>query len=184
MTILTTSRLRLEPCSEAHLNDLDILNSDIEVMRYITGTTVSLEDTKAHLHFVSELWKAYGFSSWSIFERSSNQFIGTAGVNHIEFNPNNPIEMGWRLLPALWGKGFATETADCILTFVFETIKLDYLYAICHQKNIKSANVMQRVGMHYRGIEPWYNLETLVYGMSKNEYHAIHQKRADCVAVA
>jgi RimJ/RimL family protein N-acetyltransferase len=35
MTILTTERLRLAPFDEAHLDGLNAINSDPEVMRYL-----------------------------------------------------------------------------------------------------------------------------------------------------
>jgi RimJ/RimL family protein N-acetyltransferase len=170
MTILTTERLRLEPCSEAHIEELDKLNSSLEVMRYITGTAVTLEETKAHVQYVQELWKHYGYASWSMFSRTTGKLVGTAGMQHIEFNPDNPIEMGWRLLPEYWGNGYATEAAQRMLEFAFEHLKLPKIRAVCHQENIKSVNVMHRLGMTYRGIEFWYNLEVFAYELTKEQY--------------
>lgn len=95
MSILTTQRLRLEPCTDIHIEELDKLNSDIDVMRYITGVPITLEETKAHVEFVKGLWKNYGYSSWSIIEVETGKLIGTGGVQHLEFNPENPLEIGW-----------------------------------------------------------------------------------------
>lgn len=170
MAILTTERLRLEPCSELHIEQLDKLNSNIEVMRYITGTAVTLEETKAHVEFVKELWKTQGYSSWSVIELKTGKLIGTGGIQHLEFNPENPLEIGWRLIPEKWGQGFATEAAQRMLEFAFETLGVKNLRAVCHQENTKSVKVMQRLGMEYRGIEWWYNLETFAYGMTREQY--------------
>ncbi len=170
MTILTTQRLRLEPCTDTHLEGLDILNSDIEVMRYITGTSITLEETKAHIEFVKELWQTCGYSSWSVIEKKTNKLIGTGGIQHLEFNPENPLEIGWRLIPSKWKQGFATEAAQAMLEFAFETMNFECLRAVCHQDNFKSAGVMQRLGMTYRGIERWYNLDTIAYGMTREDY--------------
>jgi ribosomal-protein-alanine N-acetyltransferase len=170
MTILTTERLRLEPCNESHIEQLDILNSDIEVMRYITGVAITLEETKAHIELVKELWKNYGYSSWTIIELKTGKLIGTGGIQHIEFNPENPIETGWRLLPSKWGQGFATEAAQCMMKFAFENLGLENLRATCHQDNISSVKVMRRLGMQYIGIERWYNLDLFAYCMTKEQY--------------
>lgn len=172
MTILTTERLRLEPCTEAHIDELDALNSDIEVMRYITGVGITLEETKAHIELVKELWKNYGYSSWSIIELKTGKLIGTGGIQHLEFNPENPLETGWRLLPSKWGQGFATEAARCMVEFAFEKLGVEILRAVCHQDNISSVKVMRRLGMQYLGIERWYNLDTLAYCMTKEQYFA------------
>lgn len=172
MTTLTTQRLRLEPCSDVHIEQLDKLNSDIEVMRYITGVPITLEETKTHIQFVKELWKTYGYSSWSLIELATGKLVGTGGIQHLEFNPDNPLEIGWRLLPPKWGQGFATEAAQRMVQFAFESLGIENLRAVCHQENINSVKVMKRLGMTYRGIERWYNLDTLAYGMTKEQYFA------------
>lgn len=170
MTILTTERLRLEPCNETHIEQLDKLNGDIEVMRYITGVAITLDETKAHIELVKELWKNCGFSSWSIIELKTGKLVGTGGIQHMEFNPDNPLEIGWRLLPSKWGQGFATEAARCMIEFAFETLGVEALRAVCHQDNVSSVKVMQRLGMQYLGIERWYNLDTFAYCITKEHY--------------
>lgn len=170
MTILTTPRLRLEPCTDIHIEELDKLNSDFEVMRYITGVPITLEETKAHVEFVKELWKNYGYASWSIIEIKTGKLIGTGGVQHLEFNPENPLEIGWRLIPSKWGQGFATEAARRMLRFAFEKIGIKTLRAVCHQENTSSVKVMRRLGMQYHGIERWYNLDTFAFGITKEQF--------------
>ena len=46
MTILTTGRLRLEPFSDAHLDGLNAMNSDPEVMRYLNGGRPETRDER------------------------------------------------------------------------------------------------------------------------------------------
>lgn len=174
MTILTTKRLRLEPYTEAHTDGLHILNSNIEVMRYITGRPLLLEETVDHIQQVKELWNHYGFSSWSIIEVNTNQVIGSCGAQHLEFDSVNPIEVGWRLIPSKWGQGFAAEAGQAILDFLFSRFNIKLVYAVCHQDNNNSVRVMEQLGMHYRGIERWYDLDTKVFTMSRLDHTLLH----------
>ncbi|MET3108425.1 RimJ/RimL family protein N-acetyltransferase [Oxalobacteraceae bacterium GrIS 2.11] len=170
MTILTTPRLRLEPFKNSHLEELYYLNSDISVMQYITGRTVSLEETLEHMDLVKKNWTQLGFSSWSFIDRETGEFVGTGGIQHIEFNPDNPLEIGWRLKPSKWHRGYATEAAKTMMEFIFEKINIDALYAVCHQDNKSSVGVMQRLGMRYEGIEHWYGLDVLTYKMPRKRF--------------
>jgi len=45
MTTLTTARLRLEPMVDAHLDGLNAVNVDPEVMRYISGKSETRAET-------------------------------------------------------------------------------------------------------------------------------------------
>jgi len=170
MAILTTSRLRLEPFKKSHFEELYYLNSDFTVMKYITGRSVTLEETIEHMDLVKKNWLNLGFSSWAIIEKETNEFIGTGGVQHIEFNPDNPLEVGWRLKPSKWKQGFASEAAQAMIEFMFDEIGINDLYALCHQENTASERVMQRVGMQYKGIAHWYKLDVQVYNMSRACY--------------
>jgi Acetyltransferase (GNAT) domain len=44
MTVLITARLRLEPFEDGHLDGLNAMNADPEVMRYLTGRPETRED--------------------------------------------------------------------------------------------------------------------------------------------
>jgi len=170
MTILTTERLRLEPFKNSHFEELYYLNSDIKVMQYITGRVVTLEETIEHMELVKKNWANLGFSSWSIIDKETNEFVGTGGIQHIEFNPENPLEIGWRLKTSKWKRGYASEAALAMTKFIFETADIVNLYALCHQENTSSERVMRRIGMRYHGIQRWYNLDVSVYKLTKQWY--------------
>ncbi|HYP30622.1 MAG TPA: GNAT family N-acetyltransferase, partial [Burkholderiaceae bacterium] len=69
MTILTTARLRLEPMADAHLDGLNALNADPEVMRYISGQPETRAETQAIIERVKARWADVGYSWWTFFER-------------------------------------------------------------------------------------------------------------------
>jgi RimJ/RimL family protein N-acetyltransferase len=172
MTTLTTSRLLLQPFSDAHFAGLRTLNTDPQVMRFITGRPETEEETHALIARVKTAWSAHGYSWWAFIERATGKLIGSGCIQNLERVSANPLEIGWRLHPDAWGKGYASEAARGMADFAFEVLLAPQLCAVCHQDNADSAKVMQRLGMHYRGIERWYNTDTMVYSMTRAEWAA------------
>lgn len=172
MTILTTDRLRLEPFADEHLTGLNALGSDIEVMRYIGGRTESMEDTRAAIERVRARWAEWGYSWWAFLERDSGELVGAGCIQHLGRDASNPLEIGWRLRRDRWRRGLASEAARTMAAFAFDTLQAPLLRAVCHPENAASAQVMQRLGMRYSGIERWYDMDCLAYEISAGEWRA------------
>ena len=170
MTILHTQRLRLEPLDDIHFDGLHALNSIPEVMRYLTGKPDTPELTRAMIDRTKAHWQDPGYSWWAFIDRESGELIGTGCIQNIERNIANPLEIGWRLRPDKWGKGYASEAAREMTRFAFETLNAQLLCAVCHQENTNSAAVMKRIGMSFISIEHWYEMDVAVYGMSRAKW--------------
>jgi RimJ/RimL family protein N-acetyltransferase len=175
MTILTTGRLRLEPFDLAHVEELNLINSDPEVMRYLTGRRETLDETVAVVERVKARWAEYGFSWWSFIERASGEIVGAGCIQHLRKSgsapdPACPLEVGWRLRRDRWRQGLATEAAIAMTDFAFDVLRADVLYAVCRPENAASASVMKRLGMRYRGTEIWYEAEMTTYEITANEW--------------
>jgi len=96
--------------------------------------------------------------------------IGSGCIQNIERNPDNPLEIGWRLRPDAQGKGYAKEAALAMANFAFEVLESPQLVAVCHVQNTGSEKMMQRLGMTYRGVERWYNTDTTVYVVTRDAW--------------
>ena len=57
------------------------------------------------------------------------------------------VEIGWRLAPAAWHKGYATEGAAAALNFAFTHLELPQVVALSVHTNEPSHCVMDRLGM-------------------------------------
>ena len=176
MTILSTARLRLEPVCLDHYAGLRVLNTDPAVMRFIGGQPETPEETTAMIARVQGRWREFGYSWWSIFEQESGELVGAGCIQHLEHDPANPHEIGWRLRPDRWGRGYASEAARRMAAFAFDDLKAPLLAAICHPQNTDSARVMTRLGMRYRGEQVWNAQTVSVY-----EIGAAAWKRAGCI---
>ncbi|MFZ6689965.1 GNAT family N-acetyltransferase [Undibacterium sp. SXout11W] len=167
MTILTTARLRLEPITDSHLEGLCRLNSDLDVMRYISGKAETREETQNMIERVKARWEEIGFSWWSFIKIDTQEIIGAGCIQYLGRAPQNPLEIGWRLCTDKWGKGYASEAARRMAEFAFDDLKAESLYAICMPENTASSHVMKKLGMSYRGIENWNEKDVATYSIDK-----------------
>lgn len=171
MSILHTARLRLEPMADSHLAGLHAMNADPEVMRYITGRPDTLEDTRAMLARVRARWDSLGFGWWTLLDPDSGAVLGAAGVNHLDHDPAQPHEIGWRLRRERWGQGLATEAAQAVLGHVFETLDAPLACAIRHPDNLGSLRVMEKLGMRPAGMHG----PSVLHELSRAEWRATHE---------
>jgi RimJ/RimL family protein N-acetyltransferase len=177
MTLLTTSRLRLEPFAEAHLAGLNKMNSDPEVMRYLSaGRPETLEETRAIIGRVMKRWGEVGYAWWALIERDTEELVGAGAVQNLRREAtlvpdlNCPLEIGWRLRQDRWGRGLAAEAGRAMGDFVFKALHAPELLAVCDPANVASANVMRRLGMQEAGLQRWYGKELLTYRIHAEQW--------------
>lgn len=161
--ILHTERLRLEPWSTAHLDGLSVMATDMRVMRYVGGVTHNRDETIAAMERQMGRWAAHGFGWWSFIELETGELVGAGCIQHLAGKVEHPLEIGWRLRPDRWGRGYATEAARAMGDFAFDRLHTPTLLAVAIPENGASRRVMERLGMSYRGIEPWYDMELATY---------------------
>ncbi|MDC8785609.1 GNAT family N-acetyltransferase [Roseateles koreensis] len=181
MTILLTPRLRLEPLTEAHFDGLHRLNNDPEVMRYITGKPDTPEDTQLMIDRVKEKWAEWGYSWWAFIELATGELIGAGCIQHLGRVRSGPLEIGWRLRLDRWHQGFASEAAQRMADFAFEDLQAVQLCAVRVAENLASGKVMDRLGMHYTGIEHWYDKDLARHDMSRDDWLAARKLRVGTV---
>lgn len=180
MTVLTTSRLRLEPIGDQHLQGLHAMNALPEVMQFISGQGETPEQTAAFVARVKRCWVAWGTSWWALIHLESGRVAGAGCIQHlrreaaIPDDPNtlraNPLEIGWRLHPDFWRQGLASEAATRMTAFAFEDLAAQELLAVRHPENLNSARVMDRLGMRYRGLETWYGRELATHVLGRDAW--------------
>ena len=165
---ITTPRLHLAPFAPEHLDDLHAMNSDPEVTRYLAGPQTRAQ-VKDSIERVQERWAKHGFSWWTMFLKRSETIIGAACLQNLAHKENAPLEIGWRLMTAYHGHGYATEAGQAAIDFGFDRVGVDYLCAVANSENTASQNVMRRLGMRYVGVQTHYDEECAYFEINKSE---------------
>jgi RimJ/RimL family protein N-acetyltransferase len=152
--ILRTARLLLVPLQDRHL-DLEVeLDSDPEVLRYLTGRARSREEVaELHAERMALAEKVDGLGYWVAFAARENEFLGIMMLPpaHGPDQPDDPAvaDLGYRLLRRHWRKGIASEASQALLGHAFDTVGLDRVIAQTMAVNDGSRGVMTAVGMRY-----------------------------------
>jgi RimJ/RimL family protein N-acetyltransferase len=86
---------------------------------------------------------------WAALDKATGALVGWAGLGTPDFLPEilPAIEVGWRLDPAVWGRGLATEAGAAGLDYGFGTLGLDEIVSVCEPANVASERVMEKLGM-------------------------------------
>jgi ribosomal-protein-alanine N-acetyltransferase len=146
--MIATDRLILRRWREEDLVPFADLNADQTAMRFMPGV-MTAEETQALIGRFEEHHRAHGFGVWAVEAPGVAPFVGFVGLQRVGFEAHftPAVEVGWRLAPAFWGKGYATEAARAALRFGFEDLTLGQIVSFTVPANKASWSVMERLGM-------------------------------------
>jgi RimJ/RimL family protein N-acetyltransferase len=119
-------------------------------------------------------WDRHGYGEWAVVERATGALVGRVGFVHHADWPAGPakVEIGWTLISAAWGRGYATEAARVALDSVFERNGFERIISISYPGNERSLRVMQRLGMRRQGTARWRGAEMVWYAIDRDEWLA------------
>ncbi|MBR5383101.1 MAG: GNAT family N-acetyltransferase [Clostridia bacterium] len=95
-----------------------------------------------------ESYSSEHFYSWVIDVDSV--LFGTIGAYDYE---NGRIEVGFSILQACWGRGYATEALKKVLEYLTENEDIPCVTAWCASENTASRRVLEKAGMKLAGTE-------------------------------
>ena len=148
MNRLETARTILRPYEPSDAPAAFAWFGDPEVMRLDPrGADRSVADTQARLESYIAHQRAHGFSKWIVLDRVDGRPIGHAGLMWLD--STGEVELGYRLLRTVWGKGLATEVSRAWLESARQRLGLERVIAFTHPENVRSLAVMSRLGMRY-----------------------------------
>ena len=154
--LLTTPRLGLRRWQPADLDPFAAMNADQAVREYFPNL-MTREETAASIKRLEAHFDQHGYGFYAMDELATRKFVGFTGLKYLDgldnfdawFTPC--VEIGWRLRRETWGRGYAPEAAQACLTYAWEVLKLDKVYAYTAEHNAKSRRVMEKIGMTFSG---------------------------------
>jgi len=149
MIILETDRLVIRNWREADRHVFFEINSDETVMTFFPFRRDRAEADVFFDHLQTMISET-GLGFYALELKTHGETIGFCGLARTDLAPFIPlgtVEIGWRLAPRFWGKGFVTEAAKALLHHGFETLHLDEIVSFAVHDNHRSTSVMRRIGM-------------------------------------
>ncbi len=141
---VTTARLSLLPPGPEHLPELIRLKGDEAAFGLMLHGVRSADRTREELEDDMEFWLVRGYGTWSVFERSTGDFLGICGL--MERPDGRGVALRFALWPWCRGKGYAREAASAALEFGHRA-GLSRIIAVAREANEASRAVLADIGM-------------------------------------
>lgn len=150
--LFKSQRLGFRLISKDDINSIFEINSSPIEMKYFLKSLNKDEN----LNYINKLYTHFLENKFTLFAvdlLSTKEFIGLIGLLKVSFDLDikDQIEIGWRLNHKYWGNGYAQEGARAVLDFGFNQLDLNTIYAFTSILNLKSENVMKKIGMEKVG---------------------------------
>ncbi len=141
-TILTTPRLALTTWLPSDVDDLLVVHSDAETMRFVRdGRPETREQTERLVTRYRTEHRELGYTKWRLADRGGS-LVGRAG-----FGPRaDGRELGYTLRRDAWGQGLATEIAQALVAWHRAHAPGVALHAYVAVENAASRRVLAKVG--------------------------------------
>ena len=85
----------------------------------------------------------------AITKKDTQAVIGLITIIPFDIDGKFEFECGYRIHHAEWGKGFATESVQATLSFLFEQLKFDRIISLIEPGNTPSIRVAEKAGLRY-----------------------------------
>jgi RimJ/RimL family protein N-acetyltransferase len=157
---IRTERLTLRGWLPADLDPLAALLADAEHARFIGPTPARGDVWRRMAAFIGH-WSLRGYGIWAACEGEDGPFVGWCGLWYPEEWPEP--EIGWALLPAMTGKGYATEAAFAARRFAYGALGWRTAISFIDMQNHASQRVAERMGARFEGTQLLRGSEAGVY---------------------
>jgi RimJ/RimL family protein N-acetyltransferase len=181
--ILKTPRLVIRQFTEDDADNLFSLNSDPQVMRYLTGGRPTpreeIRDQIIPFH-LSVYDRLDRLGTWAAESAATGEFLGWF---HFRPGPGTDItniDLGYRLRRSAWNQGYATEGSRALVSMGFTDLGGERAFGHTMTVNTASRRVMEKCGLRlvrttpYRGPHVIEGAEhgEVEYALTKPEWEA------------
>ncbi len=148
MRTISTERLLLRGWREEDREPFAKMMANEEFNLYMPGP-FDRSESDAMFDGIQEQIDANGYGLRVVELPGEAGFIGSVGLTiprvSLPFCPC--VEIGWRIVPKFWGRGYATEAALASVKSGFEELGLEELVSFTVPENLASLRVMEKIGM-------------------------------------
>lgn len=145
LPVLESERLLLKPRTAADLDFIAALNADPKVMRYIAAVgdpAMGREGVAAR----SFLHVGRGLGYWTVFARTAESDpLGYVGLIP-DGDDAEQTQISYRFAARHWGQGFASEAAERLVRYGFDTLGLPTIAIVTHPENAASRRLAEHLG--------------------------------------
>ncbi len=149
---LTTSRLLLRDFRPDDQEVARSLADDPSATRHTAWGSLTAREIAAEVQAMIEAALEehrvrYGLA---VADRSTGEVIGWIQLQQVS-SQDRRAAMAFAFGQPSWGRGYATEAANAMVGFAFDTLKMRKITATCSPQNPASSRVLTKIGMRLEG---------------------------------
>jgi len=151
--IIETKRLRLRPWDESDIHQIHLLLADPDVMQFSENGALNERDQMKWLQRATTKQPKGALPDCLAIERKQDsRMIGyislTQDLSRVQ---SGEVEIGFRLMKCVWGRGYATEAAHRLIYATKQHGSFDRIVGIVDPANRRSVRVLRKLGMTLTG---------------------------------
>lgn len=147
--ILGTSRLLLRELTGDDADALlEVFADPLAMWAY--PSTKTHAQTETWIRWAQDSYAANGWGLWAVIRRADGRFLGDCGPMHQPVDGQSVPELGYHIVRAEWGHGYATEAARGCRDWFFANTEHDRLVSIVWPPNLASRRVSEKVHARMR----------------------------------
>lgn len=145
--IIQTDRLSLRELEPTDAGFIHAVLNDADFLANVGDRGVrTLEDATAYIESGPRAsYASSSFGLWAVVARDGGDLAGICGL--LKRDALDAPDVGFAMLPAYRGRGYATEAAAATLAHGRDHLRLDRILAIVKPQNAGSIRVLEKLGM-------------------------------------
>lgn len=150
---IETERLNLRDWETKDLLPFQKMNANAQVRRYFPSL-LSYRRSEIDMENMDSIIQESDLGLFAVELKETGEWLGFIGVNYVSKDSHYPFkelpfyEIGWRLIPEVWGNGLATEGAEAVMKYARDK-GIKELYSFTSENNLPSRKVMEKLGMTF-----------------------------------
>jgi len=147
MQIAETQRLIVREATESDASFIKALLNSPNWLEFIGDRNIKTEeDAKNYINnALVNSYKTNGYGLFLVALKENNRLIGMSGFVKRDYLSHPDI--GFAMLPEYEGKGYSYEAAKAVMDYGQNILKASKIYAITDEGNIKSQNLLKKIGL-------------------------------------
>jgi isoleucyl-tRNA synthetase/very-short-patch-repair endonuclease/RimJ/RimL family protein N-acetyltransferase len=134
-----------------------------------------MTEAQARADFAANLahFNEHGYGQWAVYHRETGAFMGRAGLSFAAQSDEMPAKPTLRcaLMPEFWHGGYGTELCHAAIAYGFETRHMPEIAGGAVAKNVRSHEMMKRLGMKFIRTMMFKRTEGPYFLMTKAEWN-------------
>ena len=157
--LLETKRLKLREITTKDVSSIFECFSNEQLTRYYGQDPFeNIEQAKKLVDFFASSYAEKKGIRFGIELKQTEELIGTIGFNAWSMK-HRRAEVGYEIHPSYWGKGYASEALEAIVSYGFKKMDLTRIGAIVFIENIASNQMLTKFAFEREGILKKYMVQ-------------------------